>query len=100
MTDVARTELGRIAVSRAALGRLVVRAAEQVDGARVIRPRRSLRIALEGGAARVTLELAARRGKVLPDLARAVQAKVTEALETMLEVRVDAVDVSVEEVEH
>ena len=98
MTDLVRTGEGRIAVSPAALSRLVVRAAEQVDGARVRRPRRGLRIDVAGGHARVSLELSARRGVALPGLVRAVQERVAEALGTMLEVKVDAVDVSIEEV--
>ncbi len=98
MTELVRTGEGSIAISRTALSRLVVRAAEQVDGVRVRRPRRGLRIDVAGGHARVSLELTARRGVVLPELGRAVQEQVAEALATMLEVKVDAVDVSIEEV--
>ena len=98
MTELVRTETGAVSISPGALSQLVVRAAESVDGARVRRPRRGLQIDLGGGSARVALELAVRRGVVLPDVARAVQDSVAGVLETMCEVRVDAVDVSIEEV--
>ena len=97
MSELARTEHGAISISSSALTRLVVRAAEQVDGARVLRPRRGLRVQIESGSAQVALELAVRRGVVLPDAAHAVQERVAEALRTMLEVEIAAVDVSVEE---
>ena len=76
-----------------------MRAAERADGARVRRPRRGLEIELENGHARVELELAARFGLVLPDVAREVQERVSGALEAMCGLTVDAVDVSVEELE-
>jgi uncharacterized alkaline shock family protein YloU len=98
VSELLRTEGGTVSISSGALAELVVRAAHAVEGARVRRPRRGLRVELAGGHARVSLELAARRGTVLPELARAVQDSVAGALETMCEVRVDAVDVSVEEV--
>jgi uncharacterized alkaline shock family protein YloU len=90
---------GTITITPAALTQIVVRAAERADGARVRRPRRGLEIALENGHARVELELAARFGLVLPDLAREVQERVTGALDGMCGLVVDAVDVSVEELE-
>ena len=90
---------GTITITPAALTQIVVRAAERADGARVRRPRRGLEVELEGGHARVELELAARFGLVLPDLAREVQEQVSSALEDMCGLVVDAVDVSVEELE-
>jgi uncharacterized alkaline shock family protein YloU len=99
VTELARTDAGSISVTSAALTRLVVHAAESVDGARVRRPRRGLHVEVGAGHARVTLELAARRGVVLPELARDVQERVASALEAACEVAVDAVDVSVEEVD-
>jgi uncharacterized alkaline shock family protein YloU len=54
---------------------------------------------VSGEGARVRLELAARYGVVLPELARLVQERVAEALTTMCKVSIDAIDVSVEEVE-
>jgi uncharacterized alkaline shock family protein YloU len=98
LTDVVRTEFGRISIAPRALARLVVRSAEADDCARVRRPRRRLRIEAEEGRARVSLELAVRRGCVLPQTARGVQERVAEALRTMLAVEVEAVDVAVEEV--
>ena len=99
MTELVRTDQGVISVSPGTLARLVVQAAEQVDGARVLRPRRGLHVQVEHGAARVALELSVRRGVVLPEATRAVQERVAEALRTMLEVEVTAVDVSVEEIQ-
>jgi uncharacterized alkaline shock family protein YloU len=90
---------GTITVTPAALGGLVATAAERVDGAEVHRGRRRLEIDLADGSARVRLELTARYGIVLPELARDVQKHVAEALTTMCRVEVEAVDVSVEEVE-
>lgn len=90
---------GTITITPAALTQIVVRAAEQADGARVRRPRRGLAIELENGHARVELELAARFGLVLSDLAQEVQALVSGALQGMCGLVVDAVDVSVEELE-
>ena len=58
----------------------MIAAAELVDGARVRRPRRGLDVIVTDGSARVELELAARYGAVLPELAREVQANVTDAL--------------------
>ncbi len=99
MTELARTELGTVSVTPRALSSLVVRSAESVEGARVRRPRRRLAIEVGDGSARVSLELAVARGRRFPDVARAVQERVDEALRTMLGVRVAAVDVAVEEVD-
>jgi uncharacterized alkaline shock family protein YloU len=90
---------GTITITPGALTQIVVRAAERADGARVRRPRRGLEIELENGHARVELELAARFGLVLPDLAREVQERVSGALSGMCGLVVDAVDISVEELE-
>ncbi len=76
----------------------MVDAAERVEGARVRRPRRGLRVELDDGVARVALALAVGRGRVLPDVAREVQRRVAQALADALEARVEAVDVIVEEV--
>ena len=99
MSYLVEDEKGTVAVTPATLAELVVRAAETVDGARVRRGRRRLDVDLSSGAARVRLELVARYGMVLPAVAREVQGKVSEALATMCDVLVAAVDVSVEEVE-
>jgi uncharacterized alkaline shock family protein YloU len=96
---VLREDGGSIEVTAGALAQIVQRAVESVDGARVRRPRRGLDLRLADGRARVDLELAVRYGIVLPDLARDVQERVTEALSTMVELEVEAVDVSIEELE-
>jgi uncharacterized alkaline shock family protein YloU len=100
MTYLIEEPGGTITVTAPVLASLVTHAAEQVDGARVRRGRRRLEIdvSAEEGA-RVRLELAARYGVVLPEVARSVQERVAEALTTMCRVRIDAIDVSVEEVE-
>ena len=90
---------GSITVAPGTLGRLVVQAAELVDGARVRRPRRGLDIELADGRARVSVELAARFGTVLPDVAAEVQEQVAAALERMCDVDVSAVDVTICEVD-
>ena len=96
---VLREDGGSIDVTAGALAQIIQRAAESVEGARVRRPRRGLDLRLEEGRVRVELELAARYGIVLPDLAREVQAHVAEALTTMVALEVEAVDVSIEELE-
>jgi uncharacterized alkaline shock family protein YloU len=88
-----------VKVTDNALTQVVVRAAEGVDGARVRRPRRTVDVEIESGRARVDLELTVVYGKVLPEVARDVQAEVADALGRMCDVAVDAVDVSVEELE-
>jgi uncharacterized alkaline shock family protein YloU len=90
---------GSIEVTQGALAQIVQQAAESVDGARVRRPRRALDLSLEDSHVRVELELAVRYGIVLPELARDVQARVAEALTTMVALDVEAVDVSIEELE-
>ena len=88
-----------VTVSDAALQQIVVHAAGSVDGARVRRPRRGLEIGVADGRARVELELTARYDTVLPELARAVQERVAEALRTMCGLEPAAVDVTIEELE-
>ena len=90
---------GTITVTPSALAGLVIQAAEAVDGVEVRRGRRRLDIDVTLGEARVRLELTARYGLVLPDVARDVQERVADALVTMCAVRIGSVDVSVEEVE-
>jgi uncharacterized alkaline shock family protein YloU len=88
-----------VRVTDGALTQIVLRAVEGVDGARVRRPRRKVDIAIDDGHARVDMELSVVYGKVLPDVAREVQREVADALARMCDVTVDAVDVSVEELE-
>ena len=82
-----------------AMTQIVVRAAEGVEGARGRRHRRKVAVEIGDGRARVDLELAVEYGRVLPEVARDVQREVTDALTRMCGVTVDAVDVSVEELE-
>jgi uncharacterized alkaline shock family protein YloU len=88
-----------VTVSDAVLAQIVIQSAEVVDGARVRRPRRGLEVHVEAGRARVELELAVQHGSVLPELGRAVQEQVGEALRTMCELEPAAVDVAIEELE-
>ena len=90
---------GTIRIEGDALAALVVAAAEHVDGARVRRPRRGLSVAIADSRARVELELSVRYGTSLPDLGVAVQQAVIEALRVSAGLEVDAVDVSIEELE-
>jgi uncharacterized alkaline shock family protein YloU len=90
---------GTITVTAPVLATLVTQAAEEVEGARVRRGRRRLEIDVSGEGARVRLELAARYGLVLPEVARRVQERVAAALTTMCNVTIEGIDVSVEEVE-
>ena len=60
---------GTITVTPPALAGLVIQAAEAVDGVQVRRGRRRLDIDVALGEARVRLELSARYGLVLPDVA-------------------------------
>jgi uncharacterized alkaline shock family protein YloU len=99
MSFVVDDARGSITVTPAALTELVVRAAEAVDGAEVRRGRRRLEVDVADGHAHVRLELSARYGVVLPQLARDVQARVADALTSMCGVEIDAIDVSVEAVE-
>jgi uncharacterized alkaline shock family protein YloU len=88
---------GRVTVPAATLARIVVRAAELAEGARVRRPRRGVDVEVAGGSATVTVKLAARYGAVLPELAEEVQRQVADALSRMCGVEVRSVDVVVEE---
>jgi uncharacterized alkaline shock family protein YloU len=90
---------GPIRIAGDALSGLVVTAAELVEGARARRPRRGVDVAVENGHVRVELELAARFGVALPELAQAVQERVSGALRESTGLNVDAVDVSIEELD-
>jgi uncharacterized alkaline shock family protein YloU len=96
---VVEAQAGTIRIEADALAGLVVTAAEQVDGARVRRPRRGLDVEIDGGRARVSVELAARYGAVLPELATAVQRSVAAALTGSAGLTVESVDVAIEELE-
>ena len=90
---------GTITVSGAVVGAVVQTAAERVAGARVRRRRRGVDVTFADGGAHVQLELAARYGAVLPELARTVQEEVAAALAEACDVDVAAVDVAIEELD-
>lgn len=94
---VIRERRGTVTVTGAAIAGLIARAVENVAGAHLHRPKRGLDVALAAGRARVTLELAADRGTVLPELGRAVQDAVAAALLRSCGIVVDSVDVSIHE---
>lgn len=96
---VIRGPRGAIRIEGDALSGLVVAAAERVNGARVRRPRRGLDVSVEQGRARVELELAARYGAALPGLGRDVQASVAAALQDSAGLQVEAIDISIEELD-
>jgi uncharacterized alkaline shock family protein YloU len=99
VTHVLAEAEGAITIADAVLQQVVVQSVESVDGARVRRARRHLEIELDGSRARVEIELSAHYGAVLPELARGVQSCVSEALERICGLDVDAVDVTVAELE-
>jgi uncharacterized alkaline shock family protein YloU len=96
MTITVITEDGTVTVTDAALNQIVVTAAEAVDGARV-RRKRHLGIEIGEAGTRVELALSVAYGRVLPEVARDVQARVASALGTMCGMNVEGVDVTIEE---
>jgi uncharacterized alkaline shock family protein YloU len=98
-SHVIREPAGTITVTPSVLARVVRGSAGRVDGARVRRGRRGLAVEVDGGRARVTLELAVRYGIVLPDVARNVQQRVAEGLRTMCGLEPARIDVAIEELE-
>ncbi len=96
---VVKSAHGEVRIEGDALALLVISAAELVDGARARRPRRGLDVTVADGRVQVELELAARYGTVLPELARAVQESITDALQNAAGLTVDRVDVAIEELD-
>ena len=88
---------GSVRLSEAALTEIVRQAVESVDGARLWKRRRRLGVELENGRARADLQLVIDYGRVLPEVSSAVQERVADALGRMCDVKVDAVDVTIEE---
>jgi uncharacterized alkaline shock family protein YloU len=86
-------------VSEVALTEIVRRAVASADSARLRKGRRRLGVELEDGRARAELRLAVDYGHVLPEVCAAVQEQVADALARMCDVEVEAVDVTVEELE-
>jgi uncharacterized alkaline shock family protein YloU len=90
---------GSVRVSEAALTEIVRRAVASVEGARLRKGRRRLGVEIAGGRARAELQLAVAYGRVLPEVSAAVQERVADALARMCDVEVDALDVTVEELD-
>ena len=90
---------GSVRVSEAALTEVVRRAVASVDGAQLRKGRRRLGVELKEGRARAELQLSVAYGRVLPDVSAAVQERVAETLTRTFEVEVEAVDVTVEQLE-
>ena len=86
-------------MSEVALTEIVRRAVASVEGARLRKGRRRLGVELENGRARAELQLAVEFGRVLPEVSAAVQESVADALTRMCDVEVEAVNVTVEELE-
>jgi uncharacterized alkaline shock family protein YloU len=91
-------QAGTITVAAVALDRLVVHAAESVEGARVRRPKRSVDVAHRAGLASVSFELAIEQGVRVPELARTVQKRVADAVAATTGLDVERVDVTVAEI--
>jgi len=89
---------GTITVAAVALDRVVVHAAESVEGAQVRRPKRSVDVAHRAGRASVSFELAIEQGVPVPELARTVQERVADAVAATTGLDVDRVDVTVAEI--
>ena len=86
-------------VSEVALAEIVRRAVASVEGARLRKGRRRLGVELQDGRARAELQLAVAYGRVLPEVSAAVQERVADALARMCDVEVEAIDVTVVELE-
>ena len=92
-----RDGAGSVRLSEAALTEIVRRAVSSVEGARLRKGPRRLGVELEDGHARAELQLAVAYGLVLPDVAHAVQEQVADVLATMCGLRVEKVDVTIDE---
>ena len=92
-------DAGSVRLSEVALTEIVRQAVASVDGARLRKGRRRLGVELQDGRARAELQLAVLYGRVLPEVAGAVQECVADALARMCDVEVEAVHVTVEELD-
>ena len=90
---------GSVRLSEAALTQIVRRAVSSVEGARLRKGRRRLGVELQDGRASAELQVAVAYGRVLPNVAGAVQESVADALVRMCDVEVEAVHVTVEELD-
>lgn len=92
-------DAGSVRLSEVALTEIVRQAVASVDGARLRKGRRRLGVELQDRRARAELQLAVEYGRVLPEVAGAVQERVADALARMCDVEVEAVHVTVEELD-
>jgi uncharacterized alkaline shock family protein YloU len=92
-------DAGSVRLSEAALTAIVRQAVSSVDGARLRKGRRRIGVELQDGRARAELQLAVAYGRVLPEVAGAVQEQVADALARMCDVEVEAVHVTIEELD-
>ena len=92
-------DAGSIRLSEVALTEIVRQAVASVEGARLRKGRRRIGVELQDGRARAELQLAVAYGRVVPEVAGAVQERVADALARMCDVQVEAVHVTVEELD-
>ena len=95
---------GHASISHEILASYAADAAREVDGVRRLvdghLPRRGgVRVADADGAVRIELHLAVEWGASIPELGAAVQQRVREYVGRMTDLRVEAVEVVVEEVQ-
>lgn len=89
---------GQASISADILARYAADAAGEVAGVRGLQGRRGVKIEQSDGSVRVELRLVADWGASLPEVGRAVQARVREYLARMADVQPSAVDVVIDEV--
>ena len=89
---------GQASISTGILARYAADAASEVEGVRGLAGRRGVKVNEEAGAVRVELHLAVDWGASIPEIGRAVQARVREYLGRMADVEPEAVDVVIDEV--
>ena len=88
---------GTITVPAGTMVAIVTRAAESVGGIKV--RRRGVDLRVGDGEARVSLDVSARYGSVLPEVGHGVQEAVAGTLDRLCGLRASVVDLNVEELE-
>jgi uncharacterized alkaline shock family protein YloU len=89
---------GQASISADILARYAGDAAREVDGVRGVAGRHGVKVEDEDGALRVELHLAVDWGASIPDVGRAVQARVREYLGSMADMDTTTVEVIVAEI--
>lgn len=97
MIEVVRTTLGTVSLEPKALEQVLRQAAEEVDGARVVRTGLEVSVGADG-AATVAVVLTAPRGAVLPELGERVQRRISKALVDTFDAPPARVDVTFESI--